>query len=258
MSGRRLKKFRQSLKTIVLSATVGAFASFVVVNANLSGDHEGRSEREKTLPRLESSTGPVAEQTSVKVAGLNLDAFRPGWIARTYRSPDLPSYNLPKQDVGAFVLDEIRFDLLTHKSHGIMQPGAVAYRLQGYYLAKLDGQYQFGIDVKFNRFGKSKPLDTRKCRLSLKVGGRTIFENIVSLSKSEPIKFVDGAVRLERGLLDAEAIVFCDIGSEQNGADVKLCITVREPGAARFAARRNAFMHYAASEVGPMAGVTAQ
>jgi len=194
----------------------------------------------------------IAKRSETDMESKIDDHMRPGWIARVLVPPTDPPFELPKSDIGAFVLDEIRFNLLSHEGHGIYQPRSAAYRLTAIYRAEAKGCYQFGIEARMRRFEENSALQTRICKFRIYVGTKEIVHKTIKLSPGRPQQFVAGLIDLEAGLHPIDIEVFCDLGPNQTGEDVILSITTREPGSSTFVARRDAFMHNVLSEFGPI------
>lgn len=194
----------------------------------------------------------VSERSKTEIKAKIDDNMRPGWIARVLVPPTDYPFELPENDIGAFVLDEVRFNLSAHEGHGIFQPRSAAYRLRALYRAEAKGCYQFGIKVQMRRFEANNALQMRICKFRIYVGTKEIIEKTIKLSPQNPRKFVSGLVDLDTGIYPIDIEVFCDLGSNQTGEDVTLSITTREPGSSIFVARRDAFVHNVLSELGPI------
>lgn len=180
-------------------------------------------------------------------AAESVDLF-PGWVARVYPVPDKLSDINFTQDLGAFVMNETRFSMASHKRYGMPQPAKSMYRLNGLVPNHNPGRLQVGVQLNFNpQSGKGNQdmmSKTSSCYVRVDVNQKRVIEkrvNVVTRFKYDQVVY--GGVELKRGLYPITAMMFCDENSDINGDDVEISISFRNPGEQQLTTSRHNVFH---------------
>lgn len=189
----------------------------------------------------------VESNELIATAVENVDLF-PGWIARVYPIPEKHNQIRSQKDVGAFVMNETRFSLSSHKRYGIPQPNKSMYRLNGLFPSYIGGRLQVGVEfylanensVMFS--DKTSKLCSCYARIDIN-NKRVIDKKLTLVTRQQKEAVLTGEVTLNKGVFPISAMVYCDERSDFNGDDVQVSISFRNPNQYSLSTNRYSIFH---------------
>lgn len=190
---------------------------------------------------------PVKPDEILAKASQSVDLF-PGWVTRVYPVPkNLKDVNF-LQDVGAFVMNETRFSMASHKRYGIPQPSKSMYRLNGLFPNHNPGRLQVGVELYFDGSPSGSVKETMSkisaCYVRVDINQKRVIEKRVNvITRFQDEQVVIGDVELKKGLHPITAMMFCDESSDLHGDDIEISISFRNPGQHQLTTSRHSIFH---------------
>lgn len=189
----------------------------------------------------------VESNEIIATAVENVDLF-PGWVARVYPIPKEHEKATLENDVGAFVMNETRFSLSSHKNYGIPQPNKSMYRLNGLFPSYMQGRLQVGVEFYLENNGRQilAENDSKICSCYARIdinNKRVIDQRLTLVTRQDREAVLTGEVELSKGVFPISAMLYCDERSDFYGEDVQVSISFRNPNQYSLSANRYSIFH---------------
>jgi len=188
-------------------------------------------EQENTIFRavtpIKSSVPEIIKQAEIN------KLLVPGWVTRVYNTGMKDSELSAALDLGSFIMNEIRFNLTTHKNYGIDNPDKALYQMNGLYASKIAGNHQIAVNSQIslrNINSLKKEYTAAECRVSVKINHKIVLNKHIRLSSDLTHKqVVTGQIELAKGVFPISSKFYCDKVTGANNQGPLFSINFRSP-----------------------------
>ena len=142
-----------STSTMLLILALVAVSAFLWLQISAKGEQFIKAEKletivaaqEQELTVLRSINPYQYKYAQILSSSEAIQDMLPGWVTRVYPAPEKIGELEAMMDMGAFILDQSKFTLASHKSYGVESPVNALYRLNGVLPTGTSGRYQIGM-----------------------------------------------------------------------------------------------------------------
>ena len=158
----------------------------------------------------------------------------PGWVTRVFPAPRVPGQALTMMDMGAFILDQKKFNLAVHRSYGLETTQNVLYKMNGLLPSKKPGRYQIGIEFSYDNSLSGQDIPSTKiysCFARLDVNTKRVIDTNVRFQANRSFeKLITGDISVVVGVHPISASIYCDGDGRIDTRSVQVSMRFREPG----------------------------
>ena len=171
----------------------------------------------------------------------------PGWVTRVFPAPRVPGQMINMMDMGAFILDQKKFDLAVHRSYGLETNENVLYRMNGLLPSKKKGRFQIGLEFHYDNGINGANLQSTKmhnCFARLEVNAKRVIDAKIRFAANQSLeKLITGDINVIVGVHPIAASIYCDGDGSLNAKSIQISMSFREPGEVFLQQNRHSVFH---------------
>lgn len=228
------------LKLLVLVVLIFFLTIIFVQQIKLSNSFEQVNRVTKSLALLEQENTIFRAITPVQSSlpeiitkAVDNKLLVPGWVTRIYSASTGADDSSESMDLGSFIMNETRFTLANHKSHGIETPSRALYRMNGLYVSNAAGKHQVAVNSqlfpqqwKDNREGYV----ALECFIHISINNENVIHRTIKLSSDRnDKKVVTGQIKLKKGIFPISSKFYCEEGNYFENKEPLFSINFRSP-----------------------------